>query len=90
MRKDVGNVRKRVELQHEGGEVGGRDGRVECEEEIGVIEDEERLSGGRRSEWGDGAGDGRLDVYDLEALEHIVAGDALVCTRRAVRGGRSW
>jgi len=78
-----------VELQHEGGEVGGCDGWVEREEEIGVVEDDERLSGGGCSEWGDGAGDSRLDVCDLEALERIVSGDALVCTRRAVRDGRS-
>ena len=86
----MGYVRQRVELQHEGGEVGGCDGWVQREEEIGVVEDEERLSGGGCSEWGYGAGDGRLDVGDLEAIEGMVAWRALGCTRRVVRGARSW
>lgn len=79
-----------MELQHEGGKVGRCDGWVQREEEVGVVEDEERLSSGGRSEWRNGAGDGRFDVRDLEALEGVVAWRALGCTRRAVRGGRSW
>jgi len=70
--------------------VGGHDGWVEREEEVGVVEDEERSSGGGCGEWGDGAGDGGLDVCDREGLEGMVTWRALCCTRRAVRGACGW
>jgi hypothetical protein len=83
--EDVRDAGERVERENERGHLGCVEGRVEREEEVGVVEDEEgfALSGGCGGgcEGGEGGGDRGAEVCEVERFERVVAWCGLLRAR---------